>query len=143
MAASLRNLARRITKGQKGFTLIEMIVVVGIIAVLAAVIVPNIGKFIGTGEAGAKNAEQESVETAMHAMMADKAVTTITALSGSSINDWSGVPVEASADPGAVSLYNSTTPADSYMQLNPTVYFYCYDANGLITAQHEVATTCP
>ena len=142
MVASLRNFARRTNLGQKGFTLIEMIVVVGIIAVLAAVIVPNIGKFIGTGEQGAKNAEQESVETAMSAMMADKAVTTVTALSGSSINDWSSVPVQASGDPGAVSLYNSTTPADSYMQLNPTVYFYCFDANGLIIAQHEVATTC-
>lgn len=142
MVASLRNWARRINLGQKGFTLIEMIVVVGIIAVLAAVIVPNIGKFIGTGEQGAKNAEQESVETAMSAMMADKAVTTLTALSGSSINDWSGKPVEASGDPGAVSLYNSSTPSESYLQLNPTVYFYCFNANGLITAQHEVATTC-
>ena len=142
MAASLRKLAGRITRGQKGFTLIEMIVVVGIIAVLAAVIVPNIGKFIGTGEDGAKNAEQESVETAMSAMMADKAVTTVTALAGSSINDWSAVPVEAAADPGAVSLFNAD-PSLAYLQLNPTVYFYCYDANGLITAQHEAATACP
>ena len=141
MAASLRNLARRINLGQKGFTLIEMIVVVGIIAVLAAVIVPNIGKFIGSGEAGAKSAEQESVETAMGAMMADQAVTTVTALAGSSINDWSALPVQAAADPGAVSLY-SADPALAYLQLNPTVYFYCFDANGLITAQHEVATAC-
>ena len=50
MAGSLNKLASRIPGGQKGFTLIEMIVVVGIIAVLAAVIVPNIGKFIGSGE---------------------------------------------------------------------------------------------
>ena len=61
MAGSLNKLASRIPGGQKGFTLIEMIVVVGIIAVLAAVIVPNIGKFIGSGETGAKNAELESV----------------------------------------------------------------------------------
>jgi len=36
---------------------------VGIIAVLAAVIVPNIGKFIGTGEQGAKDAEWERVSS--------------------------------------------------------------------------------
>jgi prepilin-type N-terminal cleavage/methylation domain-containing protein len=141
MVGSLRKLAARIPGGQKGFTLIEMIVVVGIIAVLAAVIVPNIGKFIGSGEAGAKSAEQESVETAMAAMMADHAVTTVQAGPTTSSNDWSALPVEASADPGAVSLYNSD-PALAYLQLNPTVYFYCFDANGLITAQHEVGTTC-
>ena len=74
MAGSLKKLASRIPGGQKGFTLIEMIVVVGIIAVLAAVIVPNIGRFIGTGEDGAKSAEWESVQTAMNAMMAEAAV---------------------------------------------------------------------
>ena len=141
MAASLRNLAGRITKGQKGFTLIEMIVVVGIIAVLAAVIVPNIGKFIGTGEQGAKDAEWESVETAMNAMMADKAVTTVTALVGSSINDWAALPAAAAADPGGVPLFG-TLVADQYMQANPTIYFYCFDANGRVTRQDEVATTC-
>ena len=66
-----RSFVQQVFKGQKGFTLIEMIVVVGIIAVLAAVIVPNMGKFIGQGESGAKSAEMDSVQTAMHAMMAD------------------------------------------------------------------------
>ena len=65
MVAALRNLRGRITRSQKGFTLIEMIVVVGIIAVLAVVIIPNVSKFIGNGESGAKAAERESVETAL------------------------------------------------------------------------------
>ncbi len=86
-AASLRDLARRINVGQKGFTLIEMIVVVGIIAVLAAVIIPNIGKFIGSGEQGAKDAEQESVQTAMNAMMADRSVNLVTAEATTARND--------------------------------------------------------
>ena len=119
----------------------RVIVVVGIIAVLATVIIPNLGKFIGSGESGAKSAEQESVETAMTAMMVDKAVTTVTALAGSSVSDWSALPVQAAADPGAVSLYDAD-PALTYLQPNPTVYFYCYDVNGQITAQHEVATAC-
>ena len=33
--------------GQKGFTLIELLVVIGILGVIAAVVVPNVGKFIG------------------------------------------------------------------------------------------------
>ncbi len=77
----------------------------------------------------------------MTAMMVDKAVTTVTALAGSSVSDWSALPVQAAADPGAVSLYDAD-PALAYLQPNPSVYFYCFDANGLITRQDEVATTC-
>ncbi len=139
MVGSLRKLAARIPGGQKGFTLIEMIVVVGIIAVLAAVIVPNIGKFIGSGEQGAKDAEYESVQTAMNAMMADSAVVVIVDHSlgaSTSIQDWTSEPVEDAADIGTVPL--STT----YLQNAVTVYFYCWNANGQLTAQHEAATAC-
>ena len=138
MAGSLKKLASRITGGQKGFTLIEMIVVVGIIAVLAAVIVPNIGKFIGSGEQGAKDAEFESVQTAMNAMMADKAVVLVvdhSAAADTSIQDWSDEPKEDAADVG-------TVPLDTYLQNGTTVYFYCWDAQGQLSAQHEVATSC-
>ena len=141
MAASQRNLAVQIAKGQKGFTLIEMIVVVGIIVVLAAVIVPNIGRFIGSGEAGAKDSEWESVETAITAMMVDKAVTTVTALVGNSTNTWDVLPQANAADPGAVPLYGAAV-ADQYIQANPTVYFYCYDGNGRINRQDEVPAAC-
>ena len=139
MVGSLRKLAARIPGGQKGFTLIEMIVVVGIIAVLAAVIVPNIGKFIGSGEQGAKDAEYESVQTAMNAMMADSAVVVVVDHSlgaSTSIQDWTAEPKEDGTDIGTVPL--STT----YLQNAVTVYFYCWNANGQLTAQHEAATAC-
>ena len=141
MSGFLKRLITRVIKGQRGFTLIEMIVVVGIIAVLAAVIVPNIGKFIGSGEAGAKKAEQESVQTAMNAMMADVAVIKVTASTSgaNSINNWSALPAEDSTDPGALPLGG----ADGYLQNTTTVYFYCYDGTGQVSAQHEVATACP
>ena len=138
MAGSLKKMASRITGGQKGFTLIEMIVVVGIIAVLAAVIVPNIGKFIGSGEQGAKDAEFESVQTAMNAMMADSAVVLVvdhSAAADNSIQDWTAEPKEDAADIG-------TLPLETYLQNVKTVYYYCWDLNGQLTAQHEAATAC-
>ena len=143
MAGSLKKLASRITGGQKGFTLIEMIVVVGIIAVLAAVIVPNIGKFIGSGEQGAKDAEFESVQTAMNAMMADSSVVLVVDHSGgtaTSVQDWSTEPVEDSTDIGTQPLFGGTE--GDYLQNQETVYFYCWNSSGQLTAQHEVATAC-
>ena len=131
----MKRLISRIAKGQGGFTLIEMIVVVGIIAVLAAVIVPNIGKFIGSGEAGAKNAEWESVQTAMNAMMADKAITTVVASTTSSARtrSWSSLPT------GVNSAY-----LDGYLQSASTVYYYCWDTSGQVQSQGEFGTigTC-
>jgi len=58
-------------RGEKGFTLIELLVVVAILGVLAAVIVPNLGRFFGRGKVEAANTEQANAVTAVMALMAD------------------------------------------------------------------------
>ncbi|MFB3097718.1 MAG: prepilin-type N-terminal cleavage/methylation domain-containing protein, partial [Dehalococcoidia bacterium] len=97
MVRSMKGPIRRVYWSEPGFTLIEMMVVVGIIAVLAAVIIPNIGKFIGSGEQGAKDVEWESVQSGFELMVADRAVVNVTPYdnSNSSVatNTWGALPV--------------------------------------------------
>uniref|UniRef100_A0A6M3MEZ6 Putative methyltransferase n=1 Tax=viral metagenome TaxID=1070528 RepID=A0A6M3MEZ6_9ZZZZ len=68
--------------GQKGFTLIELLVVVAILGALAAIVVPNVSKFMGTGTVQSANTEAHNVQTAVIAYIVDNNVTTCTGTVG-------------------------------------------------------------
>ena len=75
-------------RGEKGFTLIELLIVVAILGVLAAVVIPNVGRFIGRGETEAAQTELTNLQTAVVAMMVDNQ---LSSLPTGFVND-SGVP---------------------------------------------------
>jgi type IV pilus assembly protein PilA len=66
-------------RGEKGFTLIELLIVVAILGVLAAVVIPNVGRFIGRGESEAKDTEFANVQSAVVSMMVDNNLATLPA----------------------------------------------------------------
>ena len=84
-------------RGEKGFTLIELLIVVAILGVLAAVVIPNVGRFIGRGESEASDTEFSNVQAAVQAMMVDNGLATLPNPVGVATSDMSAFPDSTSA----------------------------------------------
>jgi type IV pilus assembly protein PilA len=84
---------------QKGFTLIEVMTVIAIIGILAAIAVPNLINFLGTGKAEAMETERDSVQAAMIALMFDNGITSV-APRATPLGDLAGWPVWAGKQAG-------------------------------------------
>jgi prepilin-type N-terminal cleavage/methylation domain-containing protein len=151
--------------GQKGFTLIELLIVVAILGALAAIVIPNVGRFIGRGETEAKDTEFANVQSAVVAMMVDNELATLPNPRSAAINrtnnmgdfpdtstcgvsklkDIDGNNFSSFGDKDGYILYghdrigdNSQNDLVNYVATGNTSYWYTVDTQGTIT-QYDTA----
>jgi len=106
---------------RSGFTLVELLIVFTLLAVLAAIMIPNVSGFVAYGHTQSAAAELSVVQTAMDAMMAKENV--------SSVNVTSTPTSSMAAFPAS-----SLTPLyTGYLRFANTKGTYTCSVTGLVT----------
>ncbi len=119
-------------RGEKGFTLRELLIVVAILGVLAAVVIPNVGRFIGAGETEAAGTELSNIQTAVVAMMVDNQLSVLPAatfvLIGAATDNMSAFPSDAEC----ATVNEKINDPDGIAYVNGS------DKDGFILYQHDI-----
>jgi type IV pilus assembly protein PilA len=67
-------------RGERGFTLVELLVVLAILAILIAIVVPNLAGLTGGARGDAARTELSVVQTAMDTLMSENEAVTVNGL---------------------------------------------------------------
>lgn len=121
-----------------GFTLIELLVVVGIMAALAAILVPNVARFVGTGKTEGADWELHTLQTAMDTAITDFGFKTVQPSpgypGGAGVTDFASVGgADINPDPVAT-LYLYGDVQGAYLRTRIAKYGpYQWDSDGRIS----------
>ena len=129
----VRKSIQRLGRYEAGFSLIELLVAIGIMAAIAAITIPMVTRFARSGESGAQVAERETMQVTFDTWIAENAWPTITPRqSGASTQVFDG---GAGNGPDFV--------LTGFLRDATTTYWYCWETNGDVAQKTSASDNCP
>ena len=116
----MKGIIRKISRGERGFTLVELLVVFTLLGVLAAILIPSVAGLVDHGQTEAAAAELSVVQTGVDSMMAKENLSSV-ALTTSTAN--------MSQFPTGTPLY------PDYVRFEATTGNYSCSTSGLVTQE--------
>ncbi len=131
-------------RGEKGFTLIEIIIVLAVMAVLAAVVVPSVSGFLGRSKERAWDADRNTIQAAVDSYRTDikKRVGNPWPVSD---NKTIGVPTDNNTDGDYIDVADLKKGIIDIKKLSDDGYIKGADAvkSANVAAAHTTATNSP